>query len=138
MFAFSSCTTDDDNNYNHDDCNDCTTNQLTDVLTACSDWFVDDLERNDNDLENQYIGYRFNFTVNGDISVTADNNSYSGTWESNGSGNNITVTISIPDLPDFNAAWILHEIERKNGETEVDFHIGKDNDLEFESNCTAG
>ncbi|VAW12312.1 hypothetical protein MNBD_BACTEROID03-304 [hydrothermal vent metagenome] len=132
------CDEDDDNDYNDDDCENCTTNQLSDVLTACSNWAVDDLERNDNDLEGQYMGYRFNFTPNGALSVTSGNNSFSGTWESNGSGNNISFTINIPDLPDFNATWILHEIEREDGETEVDFHIGEDNDLEFESNCTDG
>jgi len=131
------CDEDDDNDYSDDDCENCTTNQLSDILTGCSNWVVDELERNDNDLEDQYVGYQFNFTTNGTLSATSGSNSFSGTWESNGSGNNITVTINIPDLPDFNATWILHEIEQENGETEVDFHLG-DDDLEFESNCTTG
>lgn len=131
------CDEDDDNDFNDDDCDECTTQQLEDVLTGCSDWMVDKLERDDIDLEDQYVGYLFNFDANGTLTVDESGNQFSGTWESTGEGNNITVTINIPNLPDFNDAWNLHEIEQHPGESKVDLRIGDDR-LRFESDCFSG
>jgi hypothetical protein len=135
--AIDQCDEDDDNDPNDDDCNNCTTQQLEDVLTGCSDWMVDKLERNDVDLEDIYVGYLFNFDANGTLTVDNSGNSFSGTWESSGTGNGITVTINIPNLPDFNDAWNLHEIEQMTGEAKVDLRIGDDR-LRFESDCISG
>lgn len=135
--AIDQCDEDDDNDHNDDDCNECTTQQLEDVLTGCSDWMVDKLERDDNDLEDQYVGYLFNFDANGTLTVDESGNQFSGTWESTGDGNDITVTINIPNLPDFNDAWNLHEIEQQPGESKVDLRIGDDR-LRFESDCISG
>ena len=100
---------------NDDDCNSCTVSQLTDVLTECSNWFVEKLERNDSDLEGNYNGYDFNFDADGSVTVTSGNNTYQGTWEANGSGNNIQVELTIMDLNDIEDIWTLHEIELANG-----------------------
>ncbi|MBL4662274.1 MAG: hypothetical protein JKY22_01630, partial [Flavobacteriaceae bacterium] len=135
--AIDQCDEDDNNDHNDDDCNNCTTQQLDDILTGCNDWMVDKLERNDNDLEDTYVGYLFNFETNGTLSVDNGSESFSGTWESSGEGNNITVTINIPNLPDFNDSWNLHEIEQQAGESQVDLRIGDDR-LRFESDCTSG
>lgn len=135
--AIDQCDEDDDNDFNDDDCDECTTQQLEDVLTGCSDWMVDKLERDDIDLEDQYVGYLFNFDANGTLTVDESGNQFSGTWESTGEGNNITVTINIPNLPDFNDAWNLHEIEQHPGESKVDLRIGDDR-LRFESDCFSG
>ena len=135
--AIDQCDEDDDNDPNDDDCNDCTTQQLTDVLTSCSDWMVDKLERNDNDLEDEYVGYFFNFDANGTLTVESGSDNFAGTWEATGEGNNITVAINIPNLPDFNDAWNLHEIEQQQGEAKVDLRLGDDR-LRFESDCNAG
>ncbi|RKY90140.1 MAG: hypothetical protein DRQ01_09660, partial [Ignavibacteriae bacterium] len=135
--AIDQCDEDDDNDYNDDDCDECTTQQLEDILTGCSDWMVDKLERDDIDLEDQYVGYLFNFDANGTLTVDESGNQFSGTWESTGEGNNITVTINIPNLPDFNDAWILHEIQQQPGESKVDLRIGDDR-LRFESDCISG
>lgn len=129
------CDEDDDYDYNDDDCDNCTTEALADFITGCDSWYVDDLERNDNDLEEQYSGYEFTFLSDGTITVDTGSESFSGTWESNGSGNSITVSINIPDLPDFNADWILHELEQEDDEKEVDLRLGDDDELEFQSNC---
>ena len=59
--AKDSCDEDDDFDYNDDDCDNCTTNQLADLITGCTNWTVDKLERNDQDLEDNYAGYQFNF-----------------------------------------------------------------------------
>ena len=135
--AIDQCDEDDDNDPNDDDCNNCTTQQLEDILTGCSDWMVDKLERNDVDLEDIYVGYLFNFNSDGTLTADTNSDSFNGTWESVGEGNGITVTINIPNLPDFNDAWNLHEIQQMPGESKVDLRIGDDR-LRFESDCFSG
>ena len=129
------CDEDDDNDYNDDDCNNCTPSALTDILTSCSDWKIDKLERNDNDLEDNYVGYTFNFASDGSLIVDSGSNTYPGTWSATGTGNNITVVIDIPAFPDCNANWILHEIDQDPDETDVDLRLGDDR-LKYESDCT--
>lgn len=123
---------------NDDDCNSCTVSQLTDVLTECSNWFVEKLERNDGNLEGNYNGYDFNFDADGSVTVTSGNNTYQGTWEANGSGNNIQVVLTIMDLMDIEDTWTLHEIELANGESQVDLRIDGNDRLRFRNNCTIG
>ncbi|MGB5226616.1 MAG: hypothetical protein WBN55_00030, partial [Eudoraea sp.] len=55
--------------------------------------------------------------------------------ESAGSGESISVEINIPNLPDFNDTWNLHEIEQHDDENQVDMRLGDDR-LRFESDCT--
>lgn len=126
-----------DNNSN-DDCNNCTIIQLTDVLTACADWYVDKLEINDNDFEDNFNGFNFNFSSDGTVSVSSNGSTYSGTWAASGSGNNIKVVLTITDLSDLEATWTLHEIELENGESKVDLRIAGDDRLRFKNNCTIG
>ncbi len=128
------CDEDDDYDYNDDDCMHCTQEEALDVLTNCSNWKVDKLKLNGNELQENYEDYIFNFSNDG--TVTAQNNAstFSGTWNISGMGNNIVFIIDIPDLPDFNANWRLHEIEQSGDEKEVDLRLGE-NRLGFESNC---
>ena len=143
-----SITIDDDSNddsnddsssdSNDDDCNSCTVSQLTDVLTECSNWFVEKLERNDSDLEGNYNGYDFNFDSDGSLTVISGNNTYQGTWEASGSGNNIQIVLSITDLMDIEDTWTLHEIELANGESQVDMRIDGNDRLRFRNDCTIG
>ncbi|MEN8797814.1 MAG: hypothetical protein ABF293_01115 [Flavobacteriaceae bacterium] len=128
------CDEDDDNDYNDDDCENCNTELLTDVLTSCDDWYVDKLERNDMDLEDEYTGFFFSFTESGDIEVTDGVDIFQGSWMSDGTGSNIVVTINVPELPDFNDEWMLHEIEQEGDDNQVDLRIGDDR-LRFESDC---
>ena len=131
------CDEDDDYDYNDDDCDDCTPSQLESVLTACADWYIDELERNDDDLEDNYEGYLFNFFEDNTLSVSWDDETVEGTWTISGTGNNITVTIDIPGFDDLNDTWNLQEIEVENdddddeSESEVSFEIGDDDELEF-------
>jgi len=135
--AIDACDEDDNNDPDDDDCNGCTTQQLEDLLTNCTDWMVDKLERNDNDLEDIYVGYLFNFDAAGTLTVDYTGTISNGTWSSSGDGNNISVVIDIPDLPDFNDTWNLHEIEQQAGENKVDLRLGDDR-LRFESDCIDG
>ncbi|MEP2937378.1 MAG: hypothetical protein ABJM06_03210 [Gilvibacter sp.] len=132
--AEDSCDEDDDYDYDDDDCEDCTTDDLEDILIACSPWYVDKLERDDEDLEDDYDGYDFTFTESGEIIVAFDGDEFFGTWTADGAGDDITVEIDIPELPDFNANWNLHELELEPGESEVDLRLGDDR-LRFESDC---
>ena len=132
--AEDSCDEDDDYDYDDDDCEDCTTDDLGDLLTGCSPWFVDKLELDDEDLEDAYVGYLFSFTEDGMIIVETATDEFTGAWASSGTGTAITVEIDIPDLPDFNANWILHEIDDEPGEFQVDLRLGDDR-LRFESDC---
>lgn len=136
----SSDDSDDDSSSgdNVDDCNACTVEQLTNVLTACTDWFVDKLERNDNDLEDNYSSYRFNFSTDGSVTVSTGSNNYTGSWEATGSGNNIQVVLTVADLADFQDTWTLHEIELYNGESKVDMRINGEDRLRFKNGCTLG
>src|SRR5690606_36350378 len=127
------CDEDDDYDFD-DDCDSCTTNQVDDLLTACSDWRVDELERDDNDLDELYSDYVFNFLSNGTVEVQNSEDTFSGTWSTSGSGNSIILTINIPDLPDFNAGWNVHEIEIESSETQIELQFGED-ELEFVSSC---
>lgn len=129
---------DSSSNDNDDDCNSCTVEQLTEVLTSCEDWFVDKLERNDNDLEDNFTGYDFNFSADGTITATFGMETYSGTWGASGSGNNIQVILSITDLSDIPDTWTLHEIELENGESKVDLRINGEDRLRFKNSCTIG
>lgn len=126
------------NDDNIDDCNNCTVDQLTEVLTSCTDWSVDKLERNDNDLEDSYNSYNFNFSADGTVTVTSGSNSYTGSWEASGSGNNIQVVLTLMDLSDFEDTWTLHEIELYNGESKVDLRINGEDRLRFKNSCTIG
>ncbi|MCK8479696.1 hypothetical protein [Psychroserpens algicola] len=135
--ADDSCDEDDDNDFDDDDCDNCTTNDLDTVFADCFEWTVDKLERNDNDLEDNYVGFVFEFNSDGTILVTQGTNSFNGTWEASGTGNNISVAININGLPDFNDTWNLHEIEQDDDEVDVDLRLGDDR-LRFESDCSSG
>ncbi len=132
----SSSSSSDDNSI--DDCNNCNVDQLTEVLTTCTGWYVDKLELNDNDLEDNLEGYSFDFSADGSMNVTWNGNTYAGTWTASGSGNSIQVVLTISDLSDLEATWTLHEIELENGESKVDLRIGGDDRLRFKNNCTIG
>ncbi|SDS19288.1 hypothetical protein SAMN04515667_1618 [Formosa sp. Hel1_31_208] len=134
--ADDSCDEDDDNDFDDDDCDSCTTNDLETIFADCLEWTVDKLERNDNDLEDNYVGYLFTFNSDGTITVTQGSNTFNGTWQASGSANSIIVTIAVTGLTDFNDTWNLHEIEQDSGEVEVDLRLGDDR-LRFESDCNS-
>ena len=113
----------------------CSQQQVLDILTTCTDWTVDKLELNDtSDLEDNYVGYTFNFSNDGTITVQNGGTNHSGTWNSSGMGQNMNVVINIATLPDFNNTWNLHEIEQNGSENNVDLRRMNDR-LRFESTC---
>ena len=128
------CDEDDDYDYNDDDCDDCHPDELTTILTTCTDWAVDKLERDNTNLNNVYDGYTFNFFTDGTLSVYWSGTTVYGTWVASGTGNNITVTINVPGLPYCNNDWVLHEIS-KYSETKIDLRVGSDDRLRYDNNC---
>lgn len=133
--AENTCDEDDDYDYNDDDCDNCTTTQIENLLTSCADWEVDKLERNDIDYDNIYDGYTFNFFTDGTLSVYWDSITVYGTFTTTGVGNNLEVLINVPALPFCNNNWILHEIENCSAETKIDLRVGDDDRLRYENNC---
>ncbi|WP_198658923.1 hypothetical protein [Winogradskyella tangerina] len=133
--ADNTCDEDDDNDFDDDDCDNCSTNDLDAIFSDCEELTVDKLERNDEDLEDNYVGYVFKFNSDGSIVVTQGMNIFNGSWSASGSGNNISVTIDVTGLSDFNDTWNLHEIEEEPGEVKVDLRLGDDR-LRFESDCS--
>lgn len=120
------------------DCDSCTTEQLMEVLTACSGWTVEKLERNNLDLADNYSTYQFTFMADGSLTVNTGSESFNGTWEASGSGNAIQVVITVADLADFEDTWTLHEIELYQGESNVDLRINGEDRLRFRNTCTLG
>ena len=134
--ADNTCDEDDDNDFDDDDCDNCTESQVADFLTGCSDWYIDELERNDQDLEDNYTGYLFSFSADNSVSVAWDNQTENGTWSASGSGNDLTFVIDIPGFEDVNDTWFVYEIEEEGNEKEITLRIGDDDELEFKNdNC---
>jgi hypothetical protein len=129
------CDEDDDYDYNDDDCDHCTKEELTTFLTRCNSWAVDKLKRNNNDYNTVYDGYEFSFFENGTISVYWSGITAYGIWSARGSRNDMTVVIDIPDLPYCNNNWELHEIQSYSGETRIDFRLGDADRLRYKKNC---
>jgi len=125
------CDEDDDNDFDDDDF---TQQQVVDLLTTCSDWTVNEFELDDEDIEDNYIGYFFNFSNDGTLIVQENSNNFSGTWSCSETGGNIIVAIDIPALPDFNANWILDEIEQDGTENAIDLSLDDDS-LRLVSTC---
>lgn len=129
------CDEDDDYDYDDDDCNDCTTDNLANYLTGCSDWQVNKLKRNSTDYDDAYDGYDFNFFTDGTLSVFWNSITVYGTWTTAGTANNITVILDVPNLPLCNAEWHLQEIENNDSDTKLDLRVGNEDRLRYENTC---
>ena len=128
------CDEDDDYDFNDDDCNDCNPNQLLSILTNCPGWEIDKLERYGNDYDDFYDDYTFNFRTDGTVAVYYSNNTYYGTYNTSGSGNSLTVTINIAELPYCNNNWILHEISNYS-DTKIDLRVGGNDRMRYKNKC---
>ncbi len=105
------------------------------VLTTCSDWTVEKLERNGDKLEDVYAGFVFNFFTDGTISVFDGSTTYSGTWIQVGVGAGTKITITIPTLPDFNLVWDLKHVHDHSDRRDIEFTQGTQDKLKFETPC---
>ena len=128
------CDEDDDYDYNDDDCDDCTQEILENFLTGCPDWYTDKVRQDDVNFNSVYDGYEFNFSTNGTVIVYWNSTSASGTWSTEGTGNNISVLINIPALPLCNNNWSLQEINT-NDLTKIDLRINDEDRLRYRNTC---
>ncbi|MFD2727312.1 hypothetical protein [Hyunsoonleella rubra] len=129
-----SCDEDDDFDHNDDDCDDCNIEELTSILTDCSEWTVDKLTRDNNNHDDVYEGYKFSFYKNGRLRVYWSGNSVSGDWVASGNKNNITVTIDVPGLPLCNNDWRLHEISEYT-KKRIDLRVDGVDRLRYNNIC---
>ncbi|WP_400076050.1 hypothetical protein [Winogradskyella sp. R77965] len=129
------CDEDDDYDHDDDDCDDCTEEEVVNLLTSCTDWAVNTLRRDNNtNYDDEYYNYAFNFFSDGTLSVFWNTITVYGTWTASGSSNNIEVIIDIPSLPLCNNNWILREVKNCSDETEIDFRVGNDR-IQYVKNC---
>ncbi len=135
LSAQNSCDEDDDYDYNDDDCNDCTTAQITSLLTNCTDWEVNILRRDNTNYDDVYETYAFNFFNDGTLSVFWNTTTVYGTWTADGLGNDIEILVNIPSLPLCNNNWILREIKSCSVATEIDLRVGSDDRLQYFNDC---
>jgi hypothetical protein len=133
--AIEACDEDDDYDYSDDDCEDCTTSDLQDILVNCTDWTVNRLKRFATDYDNNYDGYYFNFFSDNTLSVFWGSTTVYGTWTANGSGNTLEVVIDVPALPLCNNNWVLQEIKNCSDKTEINLVVGDDDRLQYENGC---
>ena len=129
------CDEDDDYDFEDDDCNNCTSQNLINVLVECEDWIVKDLERNTINYDDVYTNYTFNFFNDNTVVSEWNSSSAAGTWTATGVGNDITVIINIPALALCNNNWMLHEIQEYDGETKVDLRLNGVDKLRYENDC---
>lgn len=128
--AKGSCNEDDNNDYNDDDCYDCTEERLTQLLITCS-WTVENININTVEKTEDYSDFLFTFFENGNVKADNNGNIINGTWQVDDSGYQIVVKINFIDLPDFSSNWVLYEIEE---DEEIDLRF-ENNRVEFEKEC---
>jgi hypothetical protein len=128
------CDEDDDYDYNDDDCIDCNVEELASILTSCTDWTIDRLERDSTNHDNYYDGYTFNFFNDGTLSVYWSGITAYGTWTTSGTAMNLHVIINVQGLDYCNNNWVLHEIS-KYTESKIDLRVGDSDRLRYTKNC---
>ncbi|MFK5959514.1 MAG: hypothetical protein QM495_11680 [Lutibacter sp.] len=124
------CDEDDDNDYNDDDCLDCTIDETSTLLKTCR-WKINEIKTNGIENNEQYKDYEFTFSDNGKVKVENDDNEFEGSWSIFTFNSQIVVQINFTDHPDFSFNWILSEIEDDN---EINLQF-ENNELELEKDC---
>lgn len=130
-----SCDEDDNNDYNDDDCLDCTVNELQELFLECTQWSVQKLKLDTDNIKDLFDDYSFNFREDFTVIANNDDEQYYGSWEASEAGNLITFEINFPSLPELNAIWIVEEIKHLDDKKELRLYIDKDNTLRFRSDC---
>ncbi len=132
------CDEDDDNDFDDDNCNDCTVEQLQAAFAGCPDFGVNKFSLNGENLKSQYDDLAFDFQEDGNVSATSDTENFSGTWSATGSGNDIILVIDITNLDDFNLQWTVNRILETPGRTKITLYEGDGNVLRFQDACKKG
>jgi hypothetical protein len=105
--AKEACDEDDDNDYNDDDFED---DRLDICLTACP-WIVKEVERDSQNLTDQYFEYLMNFSEDGSVTVKDRNgNVINGEWSTRHTDQGTKLTLEFDVLVDFNLEWFVYEV----------------------------
>ncbi|MGB5237122.1 MAG: hypothetical protein WBM43_13660 [Flavobacteriaceae bacterium] len=105
--AKETCDEDDDNDYNDDDFED---DRLDFCLTACP-WIVKEVERDSQNLTDQYFEYLMNFSDDGSVTVKDRNgNIINGLWSTRHTDQGTKLTLEFDVLVDFNLEWFVYEV----------------------------
>lgn len=131
--AIDDCDEDDDYDFDEDDNISSTEQEFKDLLILCK-WEVKELEVNQQDIKNQFSGYRYTFNADGTaIAVDASNIIYNGSWTvSTNSG--LRLSIQFPDFSSISNVWRLHEINPEDDGTRLDLRNLEDH-MKLRQDC---
>lgn len=129
--AKNTCNEDDNNNYNDDDCVNCTVAQVTEMLLTCG-WMPNTVKINGQNNSNQYANYILTFKGDGTVVAKENGNQFAGTWVVDKTNTGILVNISFDGLSDFSFNWNLHEYNEDHSEIDLTF---ENNELTLEKVC---
>ncbi len=130
-----------DTNQMVNDCANCEPDDLVAIWAFCSEWTVKRLKVDQLEVGHIYEDFVFKFNQDGTLLASSSLLSYSGSWTTSGTGNDILLTINIPQLPNFhfNGTWNLINIKNfmngNNGKIRLNFKTATNNKLRFKQNC---
>jgi hypothetical protein len=105
--AKEACDEDDDDDYNDDDFED---DRLDICLTACP-WVVKEVERDAQNLTDQYFEYLMNFSEDGSVTVKdREGNMITGEWSTRHTDQGTKLTLEFDVLVDFSLEWFVYEV----------------------------
>ncbi len=126
--AINYCDEDDDNDYGDDDF---TIERLNELLVICP-WIVHSVERNDDNLDDEYRNFLLTFYEDGVAKARGLNGQfYEGTWNTQETDNGVVLSLTFNDLNDFTLEWYVDDL----GEFRIRLHNGNDNHIVLEKHC---
>jgi len=106
--AKDSCNEDDNNDY-HD--NDFTKDRLDSLLMTCP-WIVNEIKRNENNLNELYREYAIVFYSDDVVKVrTSSGDMLTGTWTTRITDNGALIKLEFDSLVDFSLEWYVYDME---------------------------
>lgn len=123
------CDEDDDDDYNDDDFDE---ERFLEYLTDCP-WKLRDIRRLGVDQLGQYEGFTFEFEEEGVVTITGPygNATAEGEWSYEFTANGLLVSLAFTNYTDFNATWLVYEIE----EGKIKFYSDSDNRIVLKKFC---
>lgn len=109
---------------------------INELWVSCLEWEVQVFRLDDVNLTAAYANYVFAPLEDGTIRVSSDSETFLGTWStsSDGEGMNVTLSMNIDGLDDFNGDWTVNEVTIINGVSRLNLKI--DNSvLLFKNGC---
>lgn len=129
------CEEDDNNRFLTRLCDDCSSNEFDSVWASCATWEAHKFKLNGENIKKVYADYSFEFLPGGAVKVTSELGTKNGSWTAMGNGNDVTLKLNLPGLPDFNQVWNLEEIKNKGDDT-IDVRLyNANNELHIQSDC---